>query len=107
MSQMLQAHIERNEQGGDLAQQNKAIKKQLEAKAQEVKMTRLEKEDIQRQLDSLQSTGSYFQDKYREASNRLRTLEQEHSVATASASKLKARVESLQKESDDLKSQCT
>merc|ERR1712217_162440 len=31
---------------------------------------------------------------------------QEHSVATATSSKLKLRVESLQKETDDLKAQC-
>eukprot|EP00927_Polykrikos_kofoidii_P069125 TRINITY_DN6450_c0_g3_i1.p1 TRINITY_DN6450_c0_g3~~TRINITY_DN6450_c0_g3_i1.p1 ORF type:complete len:1904 (+),score=486.14 TRINITY_DN6450_c0_g3_i1:65-5713(+) len=107
MSQMMNHVSERTDQSGDLSQQNRALKKQIEGKIQELKMARLEKEDTQRQLDSLQSTGSYFQDKYREASTELRTLKQEHSVASATAAKLKLRVESLQKECDDLKAQCT
>merc|ERR1712048_617946 len=67
---------------------------------------KLERDEVQKQLDSLQSQGSYFQEKYRERGEELRTLTQEHSVATATSSKLKLRVESLQKETDDLKAQC-
>lgn len=106
MSQMLQSVTDRTDESGDLVQQNRLLKKQLEAKAQEVRAARNEKDETQQQLDSLQTTGTYFQEKYREVSTAMRTLQQEHSVSSASASKLKARVESMQKENDDLKAQC-
>merc|ERR1712137_824483 len=75
----------------------------LEQKTHELRTARQEKEEIQKQFDSQQSMGSYFQEKYKEASNELRVLKQEHSVATASAQKLKGRVELLQQENETMK----
>jgi len=106
MSQMTQAVSERSDASGDAARQNRVLTKQLEAKAQEARSARHEKDEIQKQLDCLQATGTYYQEKYKEISNELRTLKQEHSVSAASSSKLKVRVESLQKENEDLKAQC-
>jgi len=107
MAQMLQGVREQSETGGGLSSDNKTLKKQLDAKTQEARMAKLEKEDIQRQLDSLSSTGTYFQDQYKNASQELRNVKQEHSVSSASASTMKARLESLQSENDDLKAQVT
>merc|ERR1712007_216003 len=98
MSQMTMAVSEKSEETGDVNKQNRTLLKQLEQKTQELKAARREKDEIQKQFDSQQSMGSYFQDKYKEASKELRTLTQEHSVATASAQKLKGRVELLQQE---------
>merc|ERR1712072_243455 len=105
MSQMTQSISEKSENSSDAVKQNKVLFKQLEASRQAERNIRLEKEDIQKQLDSIQSTGSYFQEKYREAANEARQLKQENSVATATLSKLKMRVESLQNENEDVKSQ--
>jgi len=106
MSQMTQAVSERSDETSDITKQNRVLLKQLEAKGQELRSAKLERDEVQKQLDSLQSSGSYFQEKYREASDELRTLRQEHSVSTATSSKLKMRVESLQKETEDLKALC-
>merc|ERR1712064_208417 len=93
----------KSEETGDVNKQNRTLLKQLEQKTQELKTARQEKEEIQKQFDSQQSMGSYFQEKYKEASNELRVLKQEHSVATASAQKLKGRVELLQQENETMK----
>jgi len=105
MSQMTQAVSERSDETTDVTKQNKLLMKQLDVKAQELRSAKLERDEIQKQLDGLQSQGSYFQEKYREAGEELRTLRQEHSVSTATAAKLKLRVESLQREADDSKAQ--
>mmetsp|Transcript_112673 Transcript_112673/g.313389 ORF Transcript_112673/g.313389 Transcript_112673/m.313389 type:complete len:1773 (-) Transcript_112673:269-5587(-) len=105
MSQMTQAVSERSDETTDVTKQNKLLMKQLHDKAQEVRAAKLERDEVQKQLDSLQSQGTHFQEKYREACDELRTLRQEHSVSTATSSKLKLRIESLQKETDDLKTQ--
>jgi len=106
MSQMTQSISERSETSSDATKQNKILFKQLEASKQAERAARLEKEDIQKQYDSLQSTGNYFQEKYREAANESRQLKQENSVATASLSKMRIRLETFQKENDDMKAQC-
>jgi len=103
MSQMTMSVSEKSEQTGDVNKQNRTLLKQLEQKTHELKTARQEKEEIQKQFDSQQSMGSYFQEKYKEASNELRVLKQEHSVATASAQKLKGRVELLQQENETMK----
>eukprot|EP00747_Dinoflagellata_sp_TGD_P094130 gnl/TRDRNA2_/TRDRNA2_166009_c4_seq1.p1 gnl/TRDRNA2_/TRDRNA2_166009_c4~~gnl/TRDRNA2_/TRDRNA2_166009_c4_seq1.p1 ORF type:complete len:371 (-),score=106.67 gnl/TRDRNA2_/TRDRNA2_166009_c4_seq1:319-1293(-) len=103
VAQMTQAVSERSDQHGDVSKQNKLLQKQLEGKSQELKNAKAERDEVQKQLDSLQCEGSYFKEKHRQTSNELRTLKQEHSVATATASKLRTRVESLQKENEDLK----
>lgn len=106
MSQMTQAVSERSDDTSNIHRQNASLVKQIEAKTQELRTARLEKEEIQSRYDNLQSTGTYFQDKYKEACSELRTLKQEHSISTAAASKLKLRVESLQKETEELRDQC-
>merc|ERR1719401_2339398 len=103
---MTQAVSEKSDQAGGAAQQNKVLAQQLEMKSQELRSAKMERDEIQKQLDALQSQGSYYQDKYREATEELRTLRQEHSVASATSAKLKMRVESLQKEAEDLRSHC-
>mmetsp|Transcript_47918 Transcript_47918/g.83459 ORF Transcript_47918/g.83459 Transcript_47918/m.83459 type:complete len:270 (-) Transcript_47918:208-1017(-) len=105
MGQMTQSISERSGENSDAAKQNKMLQKQLEAKVQEARSARLEKDELQKRLDSLEATGSYFQEKCKEASNELRQLKQESSIATASSAKLRNRVESLQKENEDLKAQ--
>merc|ERR1712012_70266 len=103
MSQMTQAVSERNDGSSDISRNNRALAKNFETQKQELRIARMEKEDLQSKLDTLQSTGNYYQDKYKEASVELRTMKQEHSTATAVAAKLRARVESVQKENEDLK----
>jgi len=105
MSQMTQAVSVRSDQGGDTAKQNKQLVNQFEAKSQEVKQAKQARADAQTQLDGLKAQGSYFQDKYRETCEEMRTLRQEHSVSTATSTRLKTRVETLQRESEDLKAQ--
>lgn len=105
MSQMTQAVSERNDESSDISRNNRALAKNFETQKQELRIARMEKEDLQSKLDTLQSTGNYYQDKYKEASVELRTMKQEHSTATAVAAKLRARVESVQKENEDLKAQ--
>jgi len=103
MSQMTQAVSERSDETSDVTKQNKLLLKQLEVKAQELRSAKQERDEVQKQLDGLQSQGSYFQEKYREACEEMRTLRQEHSVSTATSAKLRARVETLQKEADELR----
>jgi len=105
MSQMTQAVAEKSDEKGDFAQQNRLLQKQLELKSQEVRTAKLERDDVQKQLDALQSTGTYYQDRYRDSQEELRNLRHEHSISSATSSKLKLRVESLQKEIEDIKSQ--
>jgi len=100
MSQMTTHMGERSEESGDVNKKNRTLLKQLEQKSQELKTARFEKEEMQKQFDSMQSHGTYFQEKFREAQNELKTLKQEHSVSTALAQKLKGRVELLQQEND-------
>jgi len=105
MAQMTQAVAERSDEKSDVSNQNRLLSKQVEARTQEVRSVKLERDDLQKQLDSLQSTGNYYQERYREAQEELRNLRHDHSVATATSSKLRYRVESLQTESEDLKAQ--
>uniref|UniRef100_A0A7S4RTN0 Myosin motor domain-containing protein n=1 Tax=Alexandrium monilatum TaxID=311494 RepID=A0A7S4RTN0_9DINO len=105
MSQMTQAVSERSDETTDVTKQNKLLMRQLDVKAQELRSAKLERDEVQKQLDGLQSQGSYFQEKYREACEEMRTLRQEHSVSTATSSKLKLRVETLQREADEMKAQ--
>merc|ERR1712050_356275 len=64
MSQMTTAVSERSEETSDVTKQNKTLIKQLETKNQELRTAKLERDEAQKRLDSLESTGSYFQDKY-------------------------------------------
>merc|ERR1712137_313514 len=100
MSQMTTHVSERSEESGDVNKQNRTLQKQLEQKTQELKTARCEKEEMQKQFDTVQSTGSYYQEKFKEAQNEMKTLRQEHSAATALAQKLKGRVELLQQENE-------
>lgn len=105
MSQMTQAVAERSDEKSDVASQNRSLQKQLEVKMQEVRSTKVDRDEIKKQLDALQSAGNFYQDKYRDAQEELRSLRHEHSISSATCSKLKLRVESLQSETEDLKSQ--
>ncbi|CAE8658045.1 unnamed protein product [Polarella glacialis] len=105
MTQMTQAVSERSDESSDLSRQHKALVKQFELKSQDLKAARLDRDEALQKLDTLQSSGSYYQDKYREVEKETRTLRQEHSVATATSSKLKMRLESIQQECEDLKEQ--
>jgi len=105
MAQMTQAVVDQKDEKGDATNQNRLLQKQLDAKVQELRASKMERDEALRQLDTLQSTGSYYQEKYREAQEEARRLRQEHSVTAASSSKLKIRVETLQKEVEDLKLQ--
>jgi len=96
---------DRDGKQGDASEQNLQLRQQLESKTLALKNARIDKDEVQKQLDSLQSTGAYFQDKYKVASNELRILKQEHSVDKAAASKLRVRVETLQQENEDFKAQ--
>merc|ERR1712060_476079 len=104
MTQMTQAVSERQDQNSEAAGQIKLLKGQLEAKVQDLKLVKSDRDEIQRQLDKLKSTDSYYQDKYRESTEELKTLRHEHSIATATSTKLRQRVESMQRECDDLRS---
>jgi len=104
MTQMTQAVSERSDQNSESAGQIRLLKGQLEAKVQDLKLAKSDRDEIQRQLDKLKSTDSYYQDKYREATDELKTLRHEHSIATATSTKMRQRVESMQRECDDLRS---
>lgn len=105
MSQMTQAVAERSDEKSDATHQNRMLTKQLEAKGQELRSAKLERDDTQKRLDELQTTGNYYQDRYREAQEELRNLRHESCIMTASNTKLKARIESLQSSAEDLKGQ--
>lgn len=107
MSQMTQAVAERSDEKSDVTHQNRVLLKQLEAKSQELRSAKLERDEVQKQLDALQTTGNFYQERYRDAQDELRILRHDHSISTATSSKLKMRVESLQREAEDLKAQCT
>jgi len=105
MSQMTQAVSERSDQNTDVAKQNKVLMSQIEAKSKELRIAKQERDETQRQLDNLMSQGSYFKDKYREACNEMQSLRQDHSVSTAATTRLKSRVEALQGEIEDVRTQ--
>jgi len=105
MSQMTQAVSERSDQNTDVAKQNKVLLGQIDGKSQELKTAKKERDETQKQLDNLMSQGSYFKDKYREACNEMQTLRQEHSVSTATSTRLKSRVEAIQGEIEDVRTQ--
>merc|ERR1719159_1329548 len=63
-----------SERGGDweaLQRERKMLKEEKEKKDQELKMLELEKQDLQKQLDNLQSSGTYFQNKYKSKTEEL------------------------------------
>jgi len=105
MSQMTQAVAERSDEKSDMSAQNRMLHKQLEAKTQELRSAKVDRDEVQKQLDALQSSGNFYQDRYRDAQEELRSLRHEHSISSATSAKLKSRVESLQKEVEDLKAQ--
>jgi len=105
MSQMTQAVSERSDQNTDFAKQNKVVMSQIDAKSKELRIAKQERDETQRQLDNLMSQGSYFKDKYRDSCNELQSLRQEHSVSTATSTRLKSRVEAVQGEIEDVRTQ--
>eukprot|EP00811_Abedinium_folium_P004001 NODE_13682_length_1152_cov_4.418537.p1 GENE.NODE_13682_length_1152_cov_4.418537~~NODE_13682_length_1152_cov_4.418537.p1 ORF type:complete len:297 (+),score=124.93 NODE_13682_length_1152_cov_4.418537:238-1128(+) len=98
------ASAERSSEAEELAKQKKALMKTLETKVQEMSDLRDERDDVQKQLDSLQSMGNYFQEKYKNAANELQVLREEHGASAATADRLKTRVSVLQQENEGLKS---
>merc|ERR1712079_139240 len=105
MSQMTQAVSGKAEQNTDVAKQNKVVMSQIDAKSKELRTAKQERDETQRQLDNLMSQGSYFKDKYRQACNEMQSLRQEHSVSTVTSTRLKSRVEALQGEIEDVRTQ--
>lgn len=100
MTQMTQTVSERSDETG---KQARALAKQLEAKNAELATVKGERDEVRSQLDNLQSTGTYYQDKFKEATAELRALRHEHAVSTATSNRLSLRVEALQREAEDAK----
>jgi len=72
------------------------LKRDQERRAQELQMAELEKEDLQKQLDNLQSSCSYFQTKYKSTASELRNVQREHAAANDSLSRARAQNAELQ-----------
>lgn len=54
---------------------------ELEKKQQTLKMAELEKQDLQKERDTLESSCNYFQTKYKSTQNELRALQREQPSA--------------------------
>jgi len=95
VGQLTQAASERGGETSELQQRNIVLQREQERTKQELKMAELEKEDFQKQLENLQSSCSYFQNKYQSSSDELMNAQKEHAVTT----------EVLKRECEGLKSQ--
>jgi len=93
---MTQASSERSADISELEQTNAMLKRDQERRAQELKMAELEKEDLQKQLDNLQSSCSYFQTKYKNTASELRNVQREHLAANESLGRARAQNAELQ-----------
>merc|ERR1712135_5114 len=95
-----------SQRGGDweaLQEQNLALKRDQEKKDQALKMAELEKVDIQKQLDNVQSSCTYFQNKYKEKCNELKSTKKDQSIASEGSIKTQSQLANVQSETEELR----
>eukprot|EP00811_Abedinium_folium_P027439 NODE_4162_length_1928_cov_6.169906.p1 GENE.NODE_4162_length_1928_cov_6.169906~~NODE_4162_length_1928_cov_6.169906.p1 ORF type:complete len:439 (-),score=136.31 NODE_4162_length_1928_cov_6.169906:228-1544(-) len=95
MSQMTLAVSEQSEITGDHAKQNKALAKQLADNLQELRATRQQKDQLQRQFDSMQSLNAFHAEKWKKAREELAAVQEEGDPATVNSKKMNARMKKL------------
>merc|ERR1719272_2932537 len=102
---MTQAASERGGDLSDVQQQSAHIQKEHDRKDQELKMAELEKQDMQKQLDNVQSSCTYFQNKYKATVAETKKGQQEHAAVAEKATLLAQTAAAAQRESEQLRAQ--
>ncbi|CAE7438354.1 unnamed protein product [Symbiodinium sp. CCMP2592] len=93
MSQMTKEVRERSDGTGDASRQVKELQRQLEAKTQELRGAKQERDEALHKINEMQ--GEFFKDKYRQSQEELKKLREAHSVAAATNDVLKARLQTI------------
>merc|ERR1719215_2221511 len=102
---MTQAAGERGADFESLQRKNIELMQDQEKRQQELKMAELEKQDLQKELDTLQSSCNYFQTKYKATQNELRTAQREQAAAVEGLSKARGQLTERQHEVEALRGQ--
>lgn len=103
VGQMTQAASERGVDWQDLQRRHAALSAEKERKDQQLKMSELEKEDLQKQVDNLQSSCTYFQNKYKATTNELKTAQKDHAASAEQLVKVRSQCSDLHRECEALK----
>merc|ERR1711871_678810 len=80
-----QAASERSGDLSEIQQMNAHLQRQHERKDQELKLAKRETEDVQSQLENVQSSCTYFQNKYKTAAAEAKKLQQDCASASEKA----------------------
>jgi len=102
---LTQAAGERGADLNELQQRNAALSQEQERRQQELKMAELEKQDLQKERDTLESSCNYFQAKYKSTQNDLRVAQRELASAQDVVKRLQAQLGERQREAEALRSQ--
>merc|ERR1719189_1805025 len=100
---MTQAASERGGDWQELQQRNSTLQRELDRREQQIKMARLEKDDMQKQLDNLESSCNYFQTKYKTVAGELKAVKRESESAADGASKARNQSAETLRECDILR----
>merc|ERR1719409_2357358 len=97
---MTSASAERCANLSEVSQHREKLQRDLEHMAQELNKRELEKQDAQKQLDTLQSSCDYFQKKYKSTANELKNLKNQDQD-----SEPRTTLAALQRERDEARNQ--
>merc|ERR1719343_557240 len=95
---MTQVAASRGEDLDDLRQRNVALTQEQERMQLDLKRAELEKQDLQKTLDTLQVSSDYFQKKYKAYQQELRTAQREQAATQDGVQKAHAQVAEQKKE---------
>jgi len=95
---MTQAASERGGDFSELQQTHAQQKRDLDRREQELKMAELEKQDLQKQLDNVQSSCTYFQNKYKTTVAEMKTVQKEHQAALENVAQLSQQMNALRRQ---------
>jgi len=93
-------------QGGDLSSlqlRNQQLLRDHQKKEQELKTVELEKQDLQAQMENVDSSCRYFQNKYKATAAELRAEQKEHAKAVEGLAQAKAQISELSREREGLR----
>lgn len=102
---MTQVASERGGAWADTQQLSERLQREVERKDQELKMIELERADMQKQWENVQSSCTYFQNKYKTTDAEKKKLQQEHAAMSEKATVLATMVATSQRETELLKAQ--
>jgi len=93
---MTKAAAERCSELAELQARSKALTKDVEKRDETIRLREMEKQDLQKQLDNLQSTLGYFQKKYKDTASELKAVQRERDDARSQAARTGASTDATQ-----------